>query len=121
LGSKAAKTKVGERAVSIQRLLRVLGFSGAKTEDGHASWNADATKRIARFPAHELGLVEKDGTIRILRGDTEVTTTSLASAKLDAAVLVEEGRAIVVWSHRAGAEGCEGTDPTAVQVIPVTL
>jgi len=121
LAGKAAAKKVQDRAVSVQLLLRALGFSRARTEGGDAAWDDSGTKRKVRFPAHALGLVERDGTIRILRGNAEVATSPLASAKLDSALLVEEASAIVVWSHRPGAEGCEGTDPTATQLVPVTF
>ena len=119
-GTAAAK-KVKNRAARVQLLLRALGFSRAKAEGGDGAWEDGGAKRKVRFPAHHLGLVERDGTIRIRRGNTEVTTSMLASAKLDRALLVEELSAIVVWSYRPGAEGCESSNPTTVQFIPVTL
>jgi hypothetical protein len=121
LAGKAAARKAEDRAARVQQLLRVLGFSRARTEGGDAAWDDGGTKRKVRFPAHELGLVERDGTIRIVRGNAEVATSPLASARLDSALLVEEVSAIIVWSHRPGAEGCEGTDPTTTQLVPVTL
>jgi hypothetical protein len=117
LAGKAAKKKVGDRAASVQRLLRALGFSRAKTEGGEGS--VDGAKRKVPFAAHHLGLVERDGTVRILRGDHEVASTSLAGAKLVAALLVEDINAVVVWSRSPGAEGCEDTNPTTVQIVPI--
>jgi len=34
-------------------------------------------------------------------------------------VIVDDINALVVWSWRPGAEGCENTNPSAVQVIPL--
>jgi tetratricopeptide (TPR) repeat protein len=117
LSGKAAKKKVGDRAASVQQLLRALGFSRAKTEGGEGSLDGD--KRKVPFAAHKLGLVERNGSIRILRGDHEVTTSSLDGAKLVAALLVEEVNAVVVWSRSPGAEGCQSMDPASVQIIPL--
>jgi hypothetical protein len=117
LAGKAAKKKVSDRAASVQQLLRALGFSRAKTEGGEGSLDSD--KRKVPFPAHKLGLVERDGTVRILRGDHEVATASLAGAKLVSALLVEDISAVVVWSRSPGAEGCMSTDPTSVQIIAI--
>ena len=80
-------------------------IEGSKTfrDDGYG-------KKKVRFPAHKLGLVERDGTIRILRGNSEVATSPLAGARLESALLVDEISAIGM-----------GTDPTTIQFIPVTL
>lgn len=116
LATKAAAKKVSDRAASVQLLLRALGFSRAKTEGGEGSTDGD--KRKVPFTAHKLGLVERDGTARILRGDHEVATATLPG-KLEAAMLVEEISAVVVWSWTPGAEGCMDTNPTYVQIIPI--
>lgn len=121
LASKAATTKVRDRAASVQQLLRALGFSTARTEAAPGGWNEAGTKQLARFPKHKLGLVAQDGTLRVLRGNTVLATDGLAGAKLDDALVVEDADAIVVWSHSAGAEGCMSTDPSAVQLVPVKI
>lgn len=117
LAGKSATKKVGDRAGSVQQLLRALGFSRAKTEGGEAALDGD--KRKVSFATHELGLVERANTVRILRGDHEVASASLAGAKLSAALLVDEVSAVVAWSWSPGAEGCTSTNPTYVQIIPI--
>ena len=113
---KAAKKKVADRAASVQQLLRALGFSRAKTDGGESTLDGD--KRKVSFPAHKLGLVERDGSARILRGDHEVGSASLAG-KMSSALLVEEVNAVVVWAWVPGAEGCMSTNPTSVQILPL--
>lgn len=107
---------VAARAASVQARLRALGFSTAKTEAGTMS-DDGAGKRKVRFASRRLGLVERDGQLRLLRNNTELATARLASARLSAALVVDEMDAVVVWSGRPGAEGCEGTDPTSVQLV----
>ena len=55
-------------------------------------------------------------TTRVVR-DNDVLATGTTLEQLHGAAYVDEARAIVVWSGRPGAEGCESTDPTAVTVI----
>jgi tetratricopeptide (TPR) repeat protein len=114
--ASAAKSKVNKRAAMVQQTLRELGFTKAKAELGTLVY--DDAKRKVRLPNHKLGIVEVDGTFRLLKGNTEVTTGHVL-AKLDAAAIVDDINALVVWSSRPGAEGCEDTNPTSVQVIPL--
>jgi hypothetical protein len=112
----ATKSKVNKRAAMVQQMLRELGFTKAKAELGTLVF--DTEKRKVRLPNHKLGIVEVDGTFRLLKGNTEITTGQ-DLAKLDAAAIVDDINALVVWSWRPGAEGCEETNPSAVQVIPL--
>jgi len=54
--------------------------------------------------------------VRVFQGNTELGSgTSLDNASR--AMYIKDLDSVVVWSGRPGAEGCEGTDPTAVTVI----
>ena len=58
------------------------------------------------------------GSAHVLRGDTEVAKAAV-SEHLDAAFYLPDVRAIVARTIRPGAEGCEATDPTRIDVITV--
>lgn len=105
-------------AATIQSMLRDLGFSPATVEAGSAVTRTDDGKTKSTFAQAKLGIVVLHGTARVLRGDTEVAKASV-SEHLVTAFYLPDVRAIVAWTIRPGAEGCEATDPTRVDVIAV--
>jgi len=60
--------------------------------------------------------VARDGTARVLRGNTELATGAILH-HLEWATFVGAAHAIVGVSIRPGREGCEGTDPTETIVL----
>ena len=106
-------------AAALQDLLRDLGFSPTGVEAGTAVTRTDDGRTKSTFAQAKLGIVVVNGAARVLRGDTEVAKASV-SEHLVSAVYLTDLHAIVVWSIRPGAEGCEDTDPTRVDVITVS-
>jgi len=105
-------------AATLQDMLRDLGFSPTGVEAGSAATRSDDGTSKSTLVQAKLGIVVQHGTAHVLRGDTEVAKASV-SEHLVSAVYLTDLRAIVVWSIRPGAEGCEDTDPTRVDVITV--
>jgi hypothetical protein len=66
----------------------------------------------------KLGVVVQGDTVRIFRKNDELGTGKVFD-RLTRAVYVSGLDSVVIWSLRPGAEGCEGTDPTQVTVIPL--
>lgn len=106
------------RAVAVQQALDNLGFSPAKLERGTEPTGAFEAKRISSLVHAKLGVVGKDGSVRVLRKDTELGHATTLT-RLDLAIYVEDARVMVIFSGRPGREGCEGTDPTQIDVIPI--
>lgn len=113
---RRARPIVAKRTKALTAMLRELGFVKAKTEAGSVSGGRE--KGTARFARAKLGVVTSGGTARVLVKDTELGTAKVLEL-LQEAVVVEEPRMMVLWTLRPGAEGCEGTDPTEVAVIPL--
>lgn len=69
------------------------------------------------FPKHKLGVVVKDGTVRVLQQNTELCA-GMIGAPIRGAVFVEQPRVIVVWSWNSGAEdGCSTGKASYVDLI----
>ena len=116
-GIKAsARGTIAQRAKVAQGVLADLGFSPATIERGSEPSSKDAAKRTSSFPKHRVGVVAKDGVVRALRGDTELGHVTGLELLL-AATYVAELDAIVVTTRRAGREGCEGSDPTEIDLL----
>lgn len=110
-----ARPAVAKRIKVLSTLLGDLGFGATKIEKG--ALDGSTTKSLARFAKARLGIAVSQRTARLLAKDTELGTAS-ALEQITQAVIVEEPRLAIVWSLRPGAEGCEGSDPTEVAVIP---
>jgi tetratricopeptide (TPR) repeat protein len=116
-GIKAsARPAIAERAKLVQGILADLGFSPAAIERGTQPTGNYGEKRTSSFAKAKLGVVGKDGLVRVLRKDTELGHASTLDQLL-AAVLVTDLDTVVLTTGRAGREGCEGTDPTQVDII----
>lgn len=113
---RRARPIVAKRIMTLTAMLRELGFVKVKTEKGAVT--GDLRKGTARFAKAKLGVVMAGGTARILVKDTEVGTAKVLELLVDA-VYVDEPRMMLLWTLRPGAEGCEGSDPTEVAVIPL--
>jgi hypothetical protein len=114
----AAKPVIEARGKRIAALLGELGFVAATTEAGSQIERTADDKFKTTFAAAKLGVVERDGTARVLQKDATLATGATFD-HLHAAVYLAEPRAVIVWSGRAGREGCEGANPTLVTVLPL--
>jgi hypothetical protein len=112
----SARGAIAQRAKLAQGVLADLGFSPATIERGSDPRGSDAEKRTSSFPKHKVGVVAKDGVVRALRKDTELGHVT-GLEQLIAATYVTELNAIVVTTLRPGREGCEGSDPTEIDLL----
>jgi hypothetical protein len=115
--SAASRAAITARAARLAGLLGDLGFVAATLERG-TSVAIDGDKTKSSLVAARLGVVARDGVARVLRGDATLATAHVLD-RLESVALVTAPRAVVVRSTRPGREGCEGTDPTQVTVIPL--
>jgi FKBP-type peptidyl-prolyl cis-trans isomerase len=97
----------------IDRLLAVLGF-----EPGEPGRIADDTSPPrATFAAAKLGLVYGSAQARVVRGSTVLVERPRPGHEIVWATLVPG--AVVTMGIDPGSEGCDGTDPTAITVLPL--
>jgi hypothetical protein len=118
-----ARKTVAKRAATLQTMLRDLGFKKIKVEVGTEPTLGEAKgdayqKTRSSLKKAKLGVVAQDGQLRVFQGNTE-----LGSAKteltLERVVYIPDLHAVVAWTVSPGAEGCMGTDPTAVTLVPL--
>lgn len=115
-----ARKAVAARVVMLQKMLRDLGFKKLTTEAGtEPRWDENGTKRTSSIKKAKLGVVAADGVARVFQKNTQLGTGGVLEAPTNV-LYIKELDTVVVWSLRPGAEGCEGTDPTAVSIIPLT-
>jgi hypothetical protein len=108
------------RTAALQGVLRDFGFSPVKGEanGGVKRPHEDADTQTVSFVRGKIGVAINNGTASVLRGNT-VLGTGIVRDKFDRATLLATPKAVVLWSHDIGHEGCQGTDPTDVSVIPL--
>jgi hypothetical protein len=115
---RAAKGKIGARVAAAQRLLADLGFSPAAGEEGTVSTSEKGNPR-ALFARAKLGVVVGRDRIRVLRGDDELGATANPGAEqIRAATHLADANVVFLRWGRGGREGCEGSDPQGVLVLP---
>lgn len=116
-----ARKAVAARTVMLQKMLRDLGFKKLTTEAGtDPTWEQDGLKQRSSIKRAKLGVAaSNDGKARVFQKNSELGSGAILSA-LRATLYIKELDTVVVWSLRPGAEGCEGTDPTAVTLIPLS-
>ena len=103
-----------ERARVVESLLDDLGFSPTAVE--HGTSPTPGIKGTSSFAAAKLGVVSNDGSIGVFRKDHELgRATGLRT--MTNTWFVAAANAVVVASIRPGAEGCESTDPTEIDVV----
>jgi hypothetical protein len=116
---RAAKAKIGARVAAAQRVLADLGFSPAAGEEGAVSTSERGNPR-ALFARAKLGVVVGRDRIRALRGDDELGATANPGAEdLRAATHLADANVVVLRWGRGGREGCEGSDPQGIVVLPL--
>ncbi|WP_143140954.1 TPR end-of-group domain-containing protein [Nannocystis exedens] len=115
----ASRARIDGRVAVADRLLRDLGFvplPGAEVGQTIAS-DDDASKM--RFTKAKLALVLREEVLHVMRGGKSVARQPDALHLLTWAVHSAELGVVVYSSIRPGAEGCEGTDPTALGIVAV--
>jgi hypothetical protein len=116
---RVARGKIGARVAAAQRLLADLGFSPAAGEEGAVSTSERGNGR-ALFARAKLGIVVGRDRIRALRGDDELGATANPGAEnLRSATHLAGANVVVLRWGRGGREGCEGSDPQGVLVLPL--
>ena len=116
---RAARAKIGARVAAAQRLLADLGFSPAAGEEGAVSTSERGNPR-ALFARAKLGVVLGRDRIRALRGDDELGATANPGAEqIRAASYLADANVVFLRWGRSGREGCEGSDPQGVLVLPL--
>ena len=138
-----ARTRVAARVEAANRVLRDLGFApvtGTRPSAGSEEAQGDRVVIAVPFPADRLTLEISDGIARVTRAAAPARGARPAPARAakpaPGQVLVERpvppatavtwalhvpaaGAVIYAW-QRPGAEGCEGSDPTGVVVLPLS-
>jgi len=116
---RAARAKIGARVAAAQRLLADLGFSPAAGEEGTVSTSEGGNSR-ALFARAKLGVVVGRDRIRALRGDDELGATANPGAEqIRAATHLADANVVFLRWGRGGREGCEGSDPQGVLLLPL--
>jgi hypothetical protein len=115
--AKSARPRVAARVAAAQRLLTDLGFSPAGELGQQSTTDSGLLRRT--FPHAKVGLVIGPKGVRALHGDHELGAAPTRGESLDAAAFLDGYDAIAFTWSRSGREGCEGTDPTGVQVLPL--
>jgi hypothetical protein len=135
-----ARTRVAARVEAANRVLRDLGFvplKKAKPSSGSEDAQGDRTVIEVPFPASKLSLVITEGTARVTRrGSAPARAPKPAPKPAPDQLLVErpvpaatavgwalhvpEVDAVIYAWQRPGAEGCEGSDPTGIVVLPLS-
>jgi tetratricopeptide (TPR) repeat protein len=143
-----ARTRVAARVEAASRVLRDLGFvpvTKVKPSSGSEEAQGDRTVIDVPFPASRLSLVISDGTARVIRlggapargpkaapkpapkpapklapDQVLVERPVPAATAVGWALHVPEVDAVVYAWQRPGAEGCEGSDPTGIVVLPLS-
>jgi hypothetical protein len=116
---RAARAKIGARVAAAQRLLADLGFSPAAGEEGTVSTSEKGNPRVL-FARAKLGVVVGRDRIRALRGDDELGATANPGAEqIRAATHLADANVVFLRWGRGGREGCEGSDPQGVLVLPL--
>jgi hypothetical protein len=105
---------VTARVAAAQGLLRELGFSPARLEKSVGDHGSDDL----RLPRAKLVVRTADVTAEVVRAGTVIARGAVLG-NVDSAWLVPDAKAIVLGSGRAGSEGCEGSDPTMITVVPL--
>jgi hypothetical protein len=117
----SARRSVAARVAAAQRLLTDLGFSPGG-EPGELSLTERGMSR-AKFAQAKIGLVIGAGVARALRGNREIGSAPTPGESLVAASFFDRSyvslNAVVFEWSRAGREGCEGTDPHGIQLLPI--
>jgi hypothetical protein len=117
--TSSGRKMVTRRAAMLQTMLSELGFVQAVTEAPTVLENGGRMgKKRLSFPNHKLGLVAKDGPVSVLQYNTELGSGAIGGF-MDDAIFVEQPRVVVIWSSHQGSEGCDSTDPSYVDLIPV--
>lgn len=118
-----ARGRVTERVEVASRVLRDLGFAPAakaKLYSGAEQPDAESAAIKVALAASKLSLVVSEGKARVLRQDRALVERPAPAATLiEWAVHVPEVDAVIYAWQRPGAEGCEGSDPTGVVVLPL--
>jgi hypothetical protein len=116
---RTAKGKIGARVAAAQRVLADLGFSPVAGEEGTVSTSERGNPR-ALFARAKLGVVVGRDRIRALRGDDELGATANPGAEqVRAATHLADANVVFLRWGRGGREGCEGSDPQGVLVLPL--
>jgi hypothetical protein len=116
---RTAKAKIGARVAAAQRVLADLGFSPVAGEEGTVS-TSDRGNPRAVFARAKLGVVVGRDRIRALRGDDELGATANPGAEqIRAATHLADANVVFLRWGRGGREGCEGSDPQGVLVLPL--
>lgn len=112
-----ARPAIAKRAKQLQTMLDQLGFAKPKVETGTApAYDESGDKQTVQLKKAKLGVVAKDGTVRVLQKDTVLGQASI-DGRISRVDYLEGPKVVLVSASRAGAEGCEATDPTYVHVI----
>ena len=118
-----ARARVAERVEVANRVLRDLGFAPAaklKQYSGAEQPDAERTSIKIALTASKLSLVVSEGKARVLRQDRVLVERPVPPANaIELAVHVPEVDAVIYAWQRPGAEGCEGSDPTGIVILPL--
>jgi hypothetical protein len=110
---------VRQRIIAAQQILRDLGFTTEATMAGkNTQADRDSDKFKFSFPKLKLGVVGQDGVISVYRGDT-LRAKGNAETRIKSVNWSPRAKAMIISTLSPGREGCEGTDPTEILVLPV--
>ena len=94
------------------------GFSPAAGEEGTVSTSEKGNPRYSRAPSSASSSAATG--FRALRGDDELGATANPGAEqIRAATHLADANVVFLRWGRGGREGCEGSDPQGVLVLPL--
>jgi hypothetical protein len=116
----ARRPVIAARVQALQAMLDQLGFVRASTAAATVTDSStdEDEKQLASFDQAKLGLVIRHHIARVLRKN-DVLASATVPDRLTSAQLVADANVVVVFTRRLGREGCEGTDPTLISVLPI--
>lgn len=123
MGDGADRKTRARHAAAAERTLHDLGFSAPAVvvaTETTTDADHDADKRKFVFANLGVGVVSVSGAVNVLRRNTSLATSQTLE-HLGRVVYVRDAHALVLSSTRPGAEGCESTDPTATDVVSLSL
>lgn len=117
---EAARARVESRLAVANSVLVDFGFRPIRATE-HAAIDGRADQRLrARFEKAAIDVEVRQGRLRALRKGALVRELVVSPpSAIDRAVYLADPPVIVLGWSRAGREGCEGSDPAGIVVLPL--
>lgn len=109
-----AKKARAEKAKVAEAVLVAFGFAKIASESAGADEkDDDSGKRVARFPAAKIGVVDNGGNVNVLRGNTSLGKGTISGGRFTGAAYLPDAKVIVLTSY-VPSDMCARTDEDLV-------